>query len=82
MHNGILALKKNEIESALVKRTNLEPVIQGELNQKEKNKYCIVIHIYRIQKNDINEPIAGKKWRYRCIEWTYGHSEGRREWDK
>ena len=82
MHNGILALKKNEIESALVKRMNLEPVIQGELNQKEKNKYCIVIHIYRIQKNDINEPIAGKEWGYRSIEWTYGHSEGRREWDK
>ena len=33
------------------------------------------MHIYGIQKNDIDEPIAGK-------EWTYGLSEGRREWDK
>ena len=25
---------------------------------------------------------AGKEWRYRCREWTYGYREGRRKWDK
>ena len=25
---------------------NLEPVIQSEVSQKKKNKYCILIHIY------------------------------------
>ena len=27
---------------------NLEPVIQSEVSQKEKNKYCILRHIYEI----------------------------------
>ena len=25
---------------------NLEPVIQSEVSQKEKNKYCVLTHIY------------------------------------
>ena len=28
-------------------RVNLEPVIQSEVSQKEKNKYHILMHIYR-----------------------------------
>ena len=39
------AIKKNEFESVIVKWMNLEPVIQSEVGQKEKNKYCIVTHI-------------------------------------
>ena len=30
---------------------NLEPMIQSEVSQKEKDRYCILSHIYRIQKN-------------------------------
>ena len=38
MYNGILlGHKKNELESVLVMWMNLEPVIQSEVNQKEKN---------------------------------------------
>ena len=39
---------------------NLEPVIQSEVSQKEKDKYHILMHIYRIQKNgtDTDEPIC------------------------
>ena len=41
---------------------NLEPTIQSEVSQKEKNKYCIIKHIYEIQKNGIDEPILqGRK---------------------
>ena len=25
---------------------NLEPIIQSEVSQKEKNKYCILVHTY------------------------------------
>ena len=25
--------------------------------------------------------LAGKEWRYRCGEWTCGHSGIRRDWD-
>ena len=28
----------------------LEPIIQSEVSQKEKHKYCILTHIYGIQK--------------------------------
>ena len=30
---------------------NLEPIIQSEVNQNEKDKYCVLMHIYGIQKN-------------------------------
>ena len=32
---------------------NLEPIIQSEV--KEKDKHCILMHIYRIQKNGSEE---------------------------
>ena len=44
----LLNHKKNEFESILVKWINLEPVIQNELSQKEKDKYCILTCIYGI----------------------------------
>ena len=42
----LLSQKKNEFESVLVKWMNLEPVTQTGVRQKEKNKYCILMHIY------------------------------------
>ena len=41
-------IKKNEIESIEVMWMNLEPIIQSEVSQKEKNKYCVLIHVYGI----------------------------------
>ena len=37
---------------------NLDPIIQSEVIQKEKNKFCILIHIYGIQKNGTEEFIC------------------------
>ena len=34
---------------------NLESIIQSEVSQKEKDKYHIQMHVYRIQKNGLNE---------------------------
>ena len=42
------AVKRNTFESVLVKQMNLEPVIQSEVSQKEKNKYHTVTHTYGI----------------------------------
>jgi len=42
------ATKRNEFESVLVRRMNLELVIQSEVSQKEKNKYHTLTHIYGI----------------------------------
>ena len=36
------AIKRNIFESVLVRWMNLEPVIQGEVSQKEKNEYDIL----------------------------------------
>ena len=48
-------IKKNTFESVLMRWMNLEPTIQSEVNQKEKDKYHILIHIYGIQKNGTEE---------------------------
>ena len=37
---------------------NLEPIIQSEVSQKEKDKYHILMHIYGIEKDGINDPIC------------------------
>ena len=42
------AIKRNTFESVLMKWMNLVPIIQSEVSQKEKDKYCILTHIYRI----------------------------------
>ena len=47
IHNGILAIKRNTFESVLRRWMNLEPTIQSEISQKEKDKY-ILMHIYGI----------------------------------
>ena len=44
------AIKGNEIELFLVWWMDLETVIQCEVSQKEKNKYCMLTHIYGIKK--------------------------------
>ena len=40
--------KMEKFESDVVRWMNLEPVIQSEVSQKEKNKYHILTHIYGI----------------------------------
>ena len=42
------AIKRNAFESVLMRWMNLEPIIQREVSQNEKNKYCILMHIHRI----------------------------------
>ena len=42
------AIKRNTLESVLMRWMNLEPNIQSEVSQKEKDKYHILTHIYGI----------------------------------
>ena len=45
IHNGILlSHKRNIFESVLLRWMNLEPIIQSEVSQKEKDKYHILMH--------------------------------------
>ena len=39
------AIKRDKFESVLMKWMNLEPIIQSEVSQKEKDKYHILTHI-------------------------------------
>ena len=42
------AIERNAFESVLMRWMNLESIIQSEVSQKEKDKYCIITHIYGI----------------------------------
>ena len=46
--NITLSLKRNEIVPFAEMRMDLETVIQNEVSQKEKYKYCILKQIYRV----------------------------------
>ena len=39
------AIKRNPFESVLMRWVNLEPIMQSEVSQKEKDKYHILMHI-------------------------------------
>ena len=42
------AIKRNTFESVLMRWVNLEPILQSEVSQKEKEKYHMLMHIYGI----------------------------------
>ena len=41
-----LAIKRNAFESVLMRWMNLEPIIQSEVSQKEKDNYCMLTHMW------------------------------------
>ena len=50
------AIKRDGFESVVVRWMHLEPVIQSEESQKEKNKYCIIMES---RKMILMNPFAG-----------------------
>ena len=42
------AIKRNETELFVVRWMDLGSVLQSEVSQKEKNKYCMLTYIYAI----------------------------------
>ena len=59
------AIKWNASESVLMRWINLEPIIQSEVSQKEKNKYSMLTHIYGTRKMVLMSPSAGQEQRHR-----------------
>ena len=49
------AIKRNTFESVIMRWMNLEHIIQSEVSHKQKDKYCILTHIYGIYKNGTEE---------------------------
>ena len=73
------AIKRNTFDSVLMRQMNLEPIVQSEVSQKEKDKYHILTHICGIQKSGTEKFIyraAMEKQTQRTDLWTW--EEGRR----
>ena len=75
------AIKRNAFESVLIRWMNLEPIIQSEVSQKEKDKY-ILTHIYGTRRMVLKNLFTGQQWRHRHREQTCGCREVRRRWDE
>ena len=73
-------IKRNAFESVLMRWMNLEPIIQSEVSQKEKDKYPILTLIMGSRKIVLMTPCAGQQRRHRHKEHTFGLSGRRRGW--
>ena len=62
---------------------NVDPVLQSEVSQKEKNKYRILTHthIWNLEKWHC-EPICRAEIEMQTQRMEFGHSRGRRGWDE
>ena len=62
------AIKKNTLESVLMRWMKLEPIIQSKVSQKEKHQYSILMHIYGegngtpLQYSCLESPMDGGTW--------------------
>ena len=62
------ATKRNTFESVLMRWMNLESIIRNEVSQKQKDKYHILTHIYRILKMVLKNLFTGQQGRNRHKE--------------
>ena len=70
------SIKRNAFESVLMRWMNLEPIIQSEVSQKEKDKYHILMHIYiESKKIVLKSLLTGQQWRNRHRECICGHGK-------
>ena len=60
------AIKRNASESVLMRWMNLEPIIQSELSQTEKDKYCILT--VESRKMVLKNLFTWQQWRNRHRE--------------
>ena len=58
-------IKRKTFESVLMRWMNLEPIIQSEVSQKEKDKYCILTYIWNLEKMVLRILFVGQQWRNR-----------------
>ena len=81
------AIKKNAFESVLMRWMKLEPIIQSEVSQKDKDHYSILTYTninsidMEFRKLVMINLYAKQKKRHRCTEQTFGLCGRRRGWD-
>ena len=60
----------------------LEPITQSKVGQKEKDKYCMLIHTYMgFRKMALMTLLAGQQRKHRHKEQNFVLSGRRRGWD-
>ena len=65
------AIEKNSFESVLMRWMKLEPIVQSEVSQKDKDQYSILTYM-EFKKMVMITPHAKQKKRHRCTEQTFG----------
>ena len=55
------AIKRNEIELFVMRWMDLESVIQSEVSQKRKNKYCMLTYIWNLKQMVLTNLRAGQE---------------------
>ena len=74
------AIKRNAFESVLMRWMNLLPIIQSEVNQKQKDKYCTLTYIYmESRKIVLMNLFSGQQNKEKNREQTYGHERERKK---
>ena len=74
--------KRNKIGSFDVPWMDLESVIQSEVSQKEKHKYCLLTHICGTEMNGIDDFICKPEIETQT-QRTNAQTQGKREgWDE
>ena len=71
------AIKRDALESVLMRWMKLEPIIQSEVSQKEKYKYHILTQYMESEEMALMNLFSGQQRRNRHREQTYGQG-GRR----
>ena len=60
----------------------LQPIIQSEVSQKDKDHYSILTHVYMEFRKVVTITLYAKqKKRLRCIEQTFGLCGRSQRWD-
>ena len=76
------AIKRNKFGSFVEMWMVLETVIQSEINQKEKNKYCVLMHMWNLGKWQLNLYLQGRN-RYANTENRFIDAwKGEGRWNK
>ena len=57
------AIKRNAFDSVLMRQMNLEPIIQNEVSQKEKDKYHTLTNIKESRKIILKNLFTGQQLR-------------------
>ena len=61
------AIKRNALESVLMRWMNPEPITRSEVSQKEKDKYHILIYM-ESSKMVLKNSLTGQQWKNRHKE--------------